>query len=308
MDNDYYHSSDYKIQLNEEPVESTPYNGGLDNISEMPAPALSPTPTPINDTQSNSSSCPIERPYYEINESIQKSETIQHNNCCIRCLDRYDDINVYFITIFLIVFIQFFFITILYYAIFYFDIYELYIKKYNRNLFLINNLISCFLFYGIFCMKGSFRRSKALYIYIVLYIPSILFNCFYFSKFTEIKYIFIVLITILIDYFSILFFIIIFTSNGISFMIAPVFTSFALMITFHFLYHLSTAITIKISSIALSGIIYIIIISKIIYTIETEDYLFATIIMDYGIFWPLAFTILLIVYLISLILSNLPTN
>ena len=36
MDNDYYHSSDYKIQLNEEPVESTPYNGGLDNISEMP--------------------------------------------------------------------------------------------------------------------------------------------------------------------------------------------------------------------------------------------------------------------------------
>ena len=138
----------------------------------------------------------------------------------------------------------------------------------------------------------------------MLYIPSIVFNCFLFVKLTEIRYVTIILITILADYFSLLFFIIIFASKNFLFFIAPVITSTASMLIFHFMCNLSPEITIKISSVALSAIAYIFIILLIcIHHIDKEDYLFATIIMDYAIFSPMAFVVyyilLLILYLYS---------
>jgi len=312
MDNDYYHSSDYKIELNKGPVDATPYNACVENLSEIPAPTSTPPPiainfTPINDTQSNSS-CPIEKPYYEINESNQKSQLIQpdiqQKNCSTRCYERYDEISIYLIKILLILFIQFSLITLLYTIIFYFDIYEIYLKRYSVMLFFLTNAIVCCLCYGVLCMKGRCRRNKALYIYLVLYIPSIVFNCFLFVELAEIRYVTIILITILADYFSLLFFIICFTAKNYLFFIAPVFTSTASMLFCHFFYNLSPIITIKISSVALSAIIYIFIILLVcIHQIETEDYLFATIIMDYAIFSPIAFVVALIVFLLLLLLA-----
>ncbi len=102
MNDDYYHSSDYNIQLG--PVDATPNDDNVDNLSEIPAPTPAPalSPTPINDAQSNSS-CPFEKPYYEISETkLNQQPIILHKNCCARCFDRYDDISIYFIRIFLI--------------------------------------------------------------------------------------------------------------------------------------------------------------------------------------------------------------
>ena len=101
MDNDYYQSLDNEIKLNGGAVDVTPNDVSIENFSEIPA----PTPTSINDTQSNSS-CPIEKPYYEISESNQNPELIQQpiiqsKNCYTRCFDRYDVISIYFIKIFL---------------------------------------------------------------------------------------------------------------------------------------------------------------------------------------------------------------
>ena len=189
MDNNYFPSSDYKIQLNEGPIDVTPNDVCIDNLSEIPAPTpapvIDPAPysTPINDTQSNSS-CPIEKPYYETNESIQKPQfiqpIIQQKNCCTRCQERYDDISIYLIRILLILFIQFALITSIFFVLFYFDIYETHLKNNSGILFFLTNTIVCCLCYGVLCIKGSCRRNSALYIYILLYIPSILFNCFFF--------------------------------------------------------------------------------------------------------------------------------
>ena len=160
MVDNYYPSSDYKIQLNEGLVDVTPNDIGVDNLSEIPAPTPAPVPysTPINDTQSNSS-CPIEKPYYEINESVQKLQLIQpiiqQKNCSTRCYERYDDTNIYLIRIFLILFIQFILITSIYYIIFYYDIYETYLKRYSGTLYFTTNAIVCCLCYGVLYMKGS---------------------------------------------------------------------------------------------------------------------------------------------------------
>ena len=303
---DNYPSSEYKIQLNEGQVDVTLNDVCVDNLSEIPSPTPAPYYTPINDKQSNSS-FPIENPYYEMNEFVQKPQLIQpiiqQKNCSTRCYERYDDKNIYLIRIFLILFIQFVLITSIYYIIFYYDIYETYLKRYSGTLYFTTNAIVCCLCYGVLCMKDNCKRNKALYIYIVLYIPSIVFNCFLFVELTEIRYVTIILITILADYFSLLFFIIIFASKNFLFFIAPVITSTASMLIFHFMYNLSPIITIKISSVALSAIIYIVIILLIcIYQIDMEDYLFAAIIMDYVIFSPIAFAVFLTVLLILLLL------
>jgi hypothetical protein len=302
MDNDYYQSLDNEIKLNGGAVDVTPNDVSIENFSEIPA----PTPTSINDTQSNSS-CPIEKPYYETNESIQKPQfiqpIIQQKNCCTRCQERYDDISIYLIRILLILFIQFALITSIFFVLFYFDIYETHLKNNSGILFFLTNTIVCCLCYGVLCIKGSCRRNSALYIYILLYIPSILFNCFFFVELTEIRYVSIILITILGDYFSLLIFIISFTAKNFLFFIAPIITSTASMLTFHFMYNLSTEITIKISLVALSAIIYIVIILLIcLYQIEMEDYLFAAIIMNYAIFSPIALAVFLAVALILLVL------
>lgn len=76
------------------------------------------------------------------------------------------------------------------------------------------------------------------------------------------------------------------------------------MLIFHFIYNLDPIVTIKISSVVLSAIIYIVIILlTCLYQIDTEEYLFATIIMDYAIFSPLAFVVFLVVVLTLSILA-----
>ena len=104
MDNDYYHSSDYKDKLNEGLIDATPDDDNINNLSEIPAPTPDPTPAiyipPVNNNQSNSS-FPIEKSYYETNESNQQQESIQRKTCGIKCFKRYDNINIFFIRIFL---------------------------------------------------------------------------------------------------------------------------------------------------------------------------------------------------------------
>ena len=126
---DNYPSSEYKIQLNEGQVDVTLNDVCVDNLSEIPSPTPAPYYTPINDKQSNSS-FPIENPYYEMNEFVQKPQLIQpiiqQKNCSTRCYERYDDKNIYLIRIFLI-----------------------------GTLYFTTNAIVCCLCYGVLYMKGS---------------------------------------------------------------------------------------------------------------------------------------------------------
>ena len=300
MDDDYYHSSDYKAQLNGGPVDVTPNDTNVDNLSEIPAPTSTPTPAPpiyippINNNQSNSSS-PIEKPNYETNKSNQKQESIQqpiiqHKNCCSKCFKRYDDINIYFIRIFLILTIQYILITSIIFLIIYIDKYESYKESIVlKSIGIIMIIASVCIHFRILFMKDDQRSSKSLYIYIVFYIISIIFCCLLFQGY-GINYIIIILITKVIDFFGLLLYILILTFKSLKFMITPVITSIISITFIHFWWKINLNATIIISILALIEIIYIIgVISRQCkHYFKTDDYLFAALIMDYLIFTPYA--------------------
>ena len=298
MNDDYYHSSDYKIQLG--PVDATPNDANVDNLSEIPAPTPAPTPapapapalspTPINDVQSNSS-CPFEKPYYEISETkLNQQPIIPHKNCCARCFDRYDDISIYFIRIFLILTIQYILITSFTLIIFvtkFGNNYESYKKENNLlipSIGLITIIIIISIYFRILCMNENSRKNKALYIYIVFYIFAISYFCSFIRE-SDAKYVFLFLISEAIDSLGILLYITIFTFKSFKFIIAPVITSIIEIIFIHFYWNLTLNETFYMSIVALILIIYIGFLSRQCKKyFKTDEYIFAVLIMNYLIF------------------------
>ena len=299
MDNDYYHSSDYKDQLNGESAEVTPNDTSVNNLSEIPAPTHTPVIyiPPINNNQNNSL-CPIEKPYYETNESNQISESIQQSitqnkNCCSKCLERYDDKDILLIRIYLILTIQYIFITSIIFLIIYLEKRKSFIKG---NIILqiigvITIIASICIHFRILCMKDNRRTSKALYSYIAFYIVPIVFLYLLLQNF-KLDYIIIIYITMTIDFFGLLLCILIFTFKSIKIMLAPTITSFLTIIFFYFWWNINSDIIITVLIIAFIEIIYIEIISTMckLY-FKKDNYLFAALIMDYLIFIPFAFII-----------------
>lgn len=287
MNDDNYHNSDYKLHLNGGPVDVTPN----DNSSEIPAPTPIPTAKPspvdyippINDNESYSP-CPIEKPYYEISESSEKPIN-QHKNCCTKCCDRYDDISIYFIRIFLILTIQYILIISIIFIIL--NIYKYEIKSDQKYIpaigLTILALVIC-IYFRILCMKEERRSSKALYIYIVFFILPIVFIGLLIGNKGS-NYLFLLLMTITINFLVILLYIVIFTFKSFKCMIAPAITSLIEIIIIHFWWKLTLEVTFFISIVALILIIYIGFISRQcgLY-FKTDDYLFAVLIMDYLIF------------------------
>ena len=169
----------------------------------------------------------------------------------------------------------------------------------------IVTLIISFLCFGVLKIKEEMRKDPLLYIYLGVYIPCIALYCFLLSNYTEISYIMLVLYIISMDFFGMLVYIIIFTIQDYKFLIAPVITSTAMLLIFHYSWDLPPVITIKISSVALSAIIYIGIISVVCKNlIEKEHYLFAIIIFNLAIFAPVAFLVFIALAIIAVFLDE----
>ena len=137
---------------------------------------------------------------------------------------------------------------------------------------------------------NEYRRSnKALYIYIVFYVLSIIYFCSLLGNLRA-KYILLLLVTIAIDFLEILIYIMIFTFKSFKFLITPAITSIIEIIFTHFYWNLTLEGTLYMSIVALILIIYIGFISsqcKLEFT--KDEYVFAALIMNYLIFSFVAF-------------------
>lgn len=222
-------------------------------------------------------------------------------------IERYDELNKYFLKIFSLLLIQFILIIFFTFLGFHFSL-NLFIIETSKSMQWtvgIVTLIISFLCFGVLKIKEEMRKDPLLYIYLGVYIPCIALYCFLLSNYTEISYIMLVLYIISMDFFGMLLYIIIFTIQDYKFLIAPVITSTAMLLIFHYSWDLPPVITIKISSVALSAIIYIGIISVVCKNlIDKEHYLFATIIFNLAIFAPVAVLVFIALVIIITFLDE----
>ena len=127
--------------------------------------------------------------------------------------------------------------------------------------------------------------------------------CLILSNYFEINYIMFVLCIISMDYLGLILYIIIFTIKDLKFLIAPIITTTAMLVIFHFGWDLSPKITLYLSLISFVAILYIALVaawSKI----HTEYYLFAIVVFNLlklGILYVII--IIIIIIIIPLILS-----
>ena len=240
-----------------------------------------------------------EKPYYMQDDG--------KNKIFEKCFNRYNELNKFFFKIFSLLLIQFILITFFTFLGFRFDLNLFFIKTSKSMLWTAGpvTLLISFLCFGVLKIEERYRKDKLLYIYLGVYIPCIVLYCFLLSNYTERDYIILVLSIISIDFFGILLYIIIFTMKGYAFLIAPIITSTAMLLIFHFKWRLPPVITIKISSVLLSAIIYIGFISSICKDKKfREYYLFATIIFNLAIFAPVAFLVFIALLILLFILSG----
>ena len=221
--------------------------------------------------------------------------------------ERYDELNKYFLKIFSLLLIQFILIIFFTFLGFHLSLNLFIIETSNSMIWTVGivTLIISFLCFGVLKIKEEMRKNPLLYIYLGVYIPCIALYCFLLSDYTEISYIMLVLYIISMDFFGMLLYIIIFTIQDYKFLIAPVITSTAMLLIFHYSWDIPPVITIKISSVALSAIIYIGIISVVCKNlIDKEHYLFATIIFNLAIFAPVAVLVFIALVIIITFLDE----
>jgi len=222
-------------------------------------------------------------------------------------LERYDELNKYFLKIFSLLLIQFILIIFFTFLGFHLSLNLFIIETSNSMIWTVGivTLIISFLCFGVLKIKEEMRKNPLLYIYLGVYIPCIALYCFLLSDYSEISYIMLVLYIISMDFFGMLLYIIIFTIQDYKFLIAPVITSTAMLLIFHYSWDIPPVITIKISSVALSAIIYIGIISVVCKNlIDKEHYLFATIIFNLAIFAPVAVLVFIALVIIITFLDE----
>jgi hypothetical protein len=238
-----------------------------------------------------------EKPYYLQDEGtnfqdVEKNlKDVGKNNFIEKCFHRYDESNKYFLKIFSLLLIQYILIIFFTFLGFHFEFNLFFIETTKSMLWTAGpvSVIISFLCFGVLKIKEEYRKNKLLYIYLGIYISCIVFYCFLLSNYTETSYIMLVLFIISIDFCDILLYIIIFSNQDYKFLIAPIITSTTMLIIFHFKWGLTPVITIKISSVLLSAIIYIGIITSVCKSlIDKEHYLFATIIFNLALFAPVA--------------------
>ena len=222
-------------------------------------------------------------------------------------LERYDELNKYFLKIFSLLLIQFILIIFFTFLGFHLSLNLFIIETSNSMIWTVGivTLIISFLCFGVLKIKEEMRKNPLLYIYLGVYIPCIALYCFLLSDYSEISYIMLVLYIISMDFFGMLLYIIIFTIQDYKFLIAPVITSTAMLLIFHYSWDIPPVITIKISSVALSAIIYIGIISVVCKNlIDKEHFLFATIIFNLAIFAPVAVLVFIALVIIITFLDE----
>lgn len=230
----------------------------------------------------------IERPYYESNKKPEITEKKRTNNCCtktLECLkgsDEYDEI----ILSLSILLAQFIIILILSWLGFKYDINDSFIKsKLSRNLtFYITSLVILIMFFT----SLGFDDDDFLIVYIVyliLYIPCIIFYCFLLSKYTKDIHI---LCGLVLYIFDILSFIVSFKFfNPFSVLIVSPVISTIILFVFHYLWIKNGLKTFKISTVGLSEIIYLLIAITISMKLA-KNYVRGAVILNLAIFTPLA--------------------
>jgi len=169
-------------------------------------------------------------------------------------------------------------------------------------------LIMCF---TALCIDDYNRDSKWLYIYLIIYIPCMVFYCFLLSGATNNINIICGLVLYILDILSFIIVIIIYKEiRYIVFILFSVVIAIIILLVFHFVWIKDGLITFKISTVGLSEIIYLIIITKFSIR-KVHDYLFETIVFNLGIFSPLAFIvfiILVISFLYGLVTGQVDLN
>lgn len=257
---------------------------------------------------SASESCP-EKPYYQPKE-IVKTETKKENKIysCYRHLIKYIDNlgeyeNILLKTFFLLIiqFIIIFFFTLLGFT---FDINKSIMESKGAKYGLLIPIIIIILFmcYSALCINDSDRDNPWLYLYLIVYVPCIVFFCFLISDGTDNVNVLCGLILFIVDILAFIIIILIFGKIYYIFfsVLSAVFTVIILLI-FHYYWIKDGLITFKISTVGLSEIIYLIIITIFSIT-KVKEYLFEAIVFDLGIFSPVA-AILFIILLIIIFMS-----
>jgi hypothetical protein len=246
-----------------------------------------------------------EKPFYELINTNSEPKT--DKNCCLyisSCYDMFEpnnDKQIFLVKSLFILLIQFIIIFIFILLGFISGINEAFIKssKTMWGSFIPTTVIMFLMCYSYLRIPSEGRSSNWLYLYLVLYIPCITFYCFLLSKFCNYKYI---ICGVLLYNMDILSFILTIKcydeieAKYCPFLILSSLITIIILVLFHYLLINDTVITIKISSVGLSEIIYIIIIIEItISRVEVEEYLFEAVIFNLGIFTPVAYLVLIAV-------------
>lgn len=261
-----------------------------------------------------------EKPYYEQNTTPQiqakTSENESKKKCNLysvcekisECLSdfkyRFNSNEELLLKTFLQLLIQFIIIFLFTFLGFIFDINKAFIKGEGAiwGTFIPTTILILIMCYSSLCCKDS----ALLYIYIILYIPCIIFYCFLLSDYTNYINIICGLTLFILDIISFIVIIVIFSKiHYIAFLILSAIITIITLLIFHFKWIGNGLTTFKISTVGLSEIIYLAIVTFVtIEKFEIENYVFETIVFDLAIFSPLAIVVLItIIYWIIQIAS-----
>ena len=252
-----------------------------------------------------------EKPYYEENKTSQiqtkASENESKQKCdlhsiCERICESLNDFKYRFdsnekllLKTFLQLLIQFIIIFLFTFLGFISEINKAFIKDSGARW---GTLIPTTIFVLIMCYSSlCCKESPYLYIYLILYIPCVIFYCFLLSDITKNINIICGLLLFILDIISFIAIIVIFSKiHYIAFLILSAIITIITLIIFHFKWIGNGLTTFKISTVGLSEIIYLSLVTYItIEKFQIENYVFETIVFDLAIFSPLAIGLLIII-------------
>ena len=249
-----------------------------------------------------------EKPYYQPNKKpenqVEKDKKISsffHN--LIIYLDLLGLQEIFFLKIFLRLIIQFIIIFIFTLLGFIFEINKVITKNdiVGKVFFYSISILILIMCYSALLINESKRGSPWLYIYLILYIPCMVYYCFLISSVTDNVNVLCGLILYILDILTFIITILIFQKiYYILFMAFSALITTITLLIFHFGWIKDGLVTFKISTVGLSEILYIVFVA--IYSIEkVNKYLYATIVFDLAIFSPFAALVLLILVIAFLL-------
>ena len=238
----------------------------------------------------------VKKPHLELKEASKTKKNKEKKNYSLNHylkekIDKIEPKEILFIKSYLYLIIQFIIIFIFTLLGFLFEINKEFIKSKGAfyGTFISTTILIFVMCYTFMCIPDSKRGDYGLYIYLILYIPCIVFYCFVLSKYTDNKHILCGLILYILDILS--FFIIILFFEKIYYILVITFSLITTIITlliFHLAWIKDDLITFKITIIGLFEILYLFIITALTIRSNNEYFIIETIIFDLAFFYPFA--------------------